>query len=192
MNTLNQKWSVSGLWTTLKRCGGLTSLLISLAVPLSAANITIEWDANTEADLAGYSLYSSTKSLLTTSTKSATTDPFVTKLRMGTSSQVNLSTSVAVSLQLGTTMFYRLTAHDTWYNESGFNVDYSSNPAQLVVFLKNGDLNGDGLINAVDIGMVINMILGQFPVDLAADFNNDGVVNVVDISILINIALSGG
>lgn len=169
---------------------GSILLLAIFSGSLHALPITLEWDANTETDLAGYSLYSSTKSLLTTSTKSATTDSFVTKLRMGTSTQVNLSTSVMVNIPSGTTMYYRLTAHDTWYNESGFNVDYSSNPAEVIVFLKNGDLNGDGKIDAGDVINTINMILGNTPVDLAADFNGDKVVSVVDVSILINIILT--
>ena len=52
-----------------------------------------------------------------------------------------------------------------------------------------GDVDGDGIVNAVDIQLVINASLGQDIGGLDADINGDGVVNAVDIQLVINAAL---
>ena len=52
----------------------------------------------------------------------------------------------------------------------------------------DGDLNGDGLIDILDIIVLINMILnGEY--SSIADVNEDGVVNILDIIIYKNIIL---
>ena len=52
----------------------------------------------------------------------------------------------------------------------------------------SGDLNGDGLLNILDIIILANMILeGEY--DIIADFNEDGVVNILDVVIYVNIIL---
>jgi hypothetical protein len=52
------------------------------------------------------------------------------------------------------------------------------------------DINGDGVVNVVDVQRIINEALGvSTPVH---DLNNDGVVNVVDVQIVINAALGLG
>jgi hypothetical protein len=51
---------------------------------------------------------------------------------------------------------------------------------------KVGDLNGDGIVNIVDIGIAVNAY-GSVPVsDPKADINKDGKVNIVDIGIIID------
>ena len=53
----------------------------------------------------------------------------------------------------------------------------------------SGDLNGDGLLNILDIIILANMILeGEY--DMMADLNEDGVVNILDVVIFVNIILS--
>jgi len=53
----------------------------------------------------------------------------------------------------------------------------------------SGDVNGDQLVNVVDIVMVVNMILeGDYY--YAGDVNSDGQLNVVDIVSMVNIVLS--
>ncbi len=53
----------------------------------------------------------------------------------------------------------------------------------------SGDLNGDGLLNILDIIILANMILdGEY--NIIADLNEDGVVNILDIVIYVNIILS--
>ena len=52
-----------------------------------------------------------------------------------------------------------------------------------------GDVNGDELVNILDIITIANIVLdGQY--DEAADINNDGSVNILDIVALVNIILS--
>jgi len=52
-----------------------------------------------------------------------------------------------------------------------------------------GDLNGDGVIDILDIIALVNMILnGEY--SIVADLNEDGVVNILDIIIYVNIILS--
>ena len=51
-----------------------------------------------------------------------------------------------------------------------------------------GDVNGDELVNILDIITIANIVLdGQY--DEAADINNDGSVNILDIVALVNIIL---
>ena len=51
-----------------------------------------------------------------------------------------------------------------------------------------GDLNGDQIINILDIIEVINIVLSP-SYNNVADMNQDGVVNIQDIIILIGIIL---
>jgi len=51
-----------------------------------------------------------------------------------------------------------------------------------------GDLNGDGVIDILDLIALVNMILnGEY--SIIADWNEDGVVNILDIIIYKNIIL---
>ena len=52
-----------------------------------------------------------------------------------------------------------------------------------------GDVNGNGIANAVDLQLVVNRVLG---VDIAphdADLNDDGSVNALDIQLDVNALL---
>ena len=51
---------------------------------------------------------------------------------------------------------------------------------------KAGDVNGDGVVNIVDIGIIIDNYGGSPPTNLKADVNGDGTVNIVDIGIVID------
>ena len=53
-----------------------------------------------------------------------------------------------------------------------------------------GDLNEDGLLNILDLVMLINIILYDEDGSPAADINGDGVYNVLDVVMLANIILS--
>jgi hypothetical protein len=56
-----------------------------------------------------------------------------------------------------------------------------------------GDVNFDGVINVVDIVLVVNYILDalvpNYEETLAADFNQDGTINVVDIVNMVGMVL---
>ena len=53
-----------------------------------------------------------------------------------------------------------------------------------------GDLNEDGLLNILDLVMLVNIILYDEDGSPAADVNGDGVYNVLDVVMLANIILS--
>ena len=56
-----------------------------------------------------------------------------------------------------------------------------------------GDVNGDAIVNILDIVMVANYTLGQAEFTdeqaQAADLNQDGTINILDIVQIINIVL---
>ena len=52
-----------------------------------------------------------------------------------------------------------------------------------------GDMNGDGILNVLDLVELVNLILlAEFNAN--ADINNDGFINILDIVILVNIIIS--
>ena len=57
-----------------------------------------------------------------------------------------------------------------------------------------GDLNGDTILNILDVVIMVGFIMGTTdlnpPYDIAADMNTDGIVNVLDIVVLVNFILS--
>jgi len=53
-----------------------------------------------------------------------------------------------------------------------------------------GDVNGDAIVNILDIVTTINLILSGNEYLSSADLNSDGIVNILDIVTLVNIILS--
>ena len=54
-----------------------------------------------------------------------------------------------------------------------------------------GDISGDGLINVLDVVVLVNIVLGgSEPID-AGDLNGDGMLNVLDVVALVNMILEG-
>ena len=54
-----------------------------------------------------------------------------------------------------------------------------------------GDINGDMIVNVLDVIQVVNMALGEQNTDNSADLNQDGVINVLDVIQIVNIILEG-
>jgi len=52
-----------------------------------------------------------------------------------------------------------------------------------------GDINGDQLVNVLDVILTVNMILGTSEINYNADLNNDGAINIQDIILMLNIIL---
>ena len=52
-----------------------------------------------------------------------------------------------------------------------------------------GDINGDEIVNILDIVSTVNIILGINDYNSNADLNNDTIVNILDIVLLVNIIL---
>jgi hypothetical protein len=53
-----------------------------------------------------------------------------------------------------------------------------------------GDLNDDGLVNILDVVVLVNIVLGQSGQNPTGDLNGDGLINILDVVILVNIILS--
>jgi uncharacterized protein YjiK len=63
----------------------------------------------------------------------------------------------------------------------------------VVNFKLPGDANGDGIVDALDIVVIVNHIFGATPEEFVfdnADVNGDGVVDALDIVIIVNIIFS--
>ncbi len=54
-----------------------------------------------------------------------------------------------------------------------------------------GDLNDDGVINVLDVVVLVNIVLGIEDEIPAGDLNSDGIINVLDVVILVNMILGG-
>ena len=57
-----------------------------------------------------------------------------------------------------------------------------------------GDINGDGVINVLDVILMMNIILtveNDYTIcqEDASDLNSDGVIDILDVVLLINIIL---
>ena len=64
-----------------------------------------------------------------------------------------------------------------------YGYDYFDNQILL------GDVNGDDIINVLDIILTVNIVLGLSEFSSNADINQDGIINVLDIVSLVNIIL---
>ena len=53
-----------------------------------------------------------------------------------------------------------------------------------------GDLNGDGILNVLDIVAMVNIVLNGGDYNPLADLNEDGINNILDIVSLVNIILN--
>ena len=53
-----------------------------------------------------------------------------------------------------------------------------------------GDLNGDGVLNIIDVIDVVNIILGEEEYNILADMNSDGIINIIDVIDVVNIILA--
>jgi hypothetical protein len=75
--------------------------------------------------------------------------------------------------------------------EGGGTVTASTRNGRISVY-KNGDTNGDDVVNVVDVANTISSILGETPdgyIVEAADTNDDEDINVVDVAGTIDIIL---
>ena len=54
---------------------------------------------------------------------------------------------------------------------------------------QTGDVNQDGIINILDVILVVNMALSS-EYNQLADMNGDGIVNILDIILLVNLILN--
>jgi acetyl esterase/lipase len=68
--------------------------------------------------------------------------------------------------------------------DSGFNFLYNQFSNTII-----GDVNNDGLVNVLDVLIVVNIILEPSDFNPNADFNNDSLINVLDVLSIISLIL---
>lgn len=93
-----------------KHLGVTVFLLISIFSQTNAADLTITWDPNSEADLKGYKVYYGT-----------TSRNYSTIIDVG-----NTTTYLATNLTDGVEYFFSVTAYDTANNESNYSKEVSA------------------------------------------------------------------
>ena len=52
-----------------------------------------------------------------------------------------------------------------------------------------GDMNGDSIINILDVILLVNIILGSDNDPSMGDMNSDGSIDILDVILLVNIIL---
>ncbi|HHP7236235.1 MAG TPA: choice-of-anchor U domain-containing protein [Desulfobacterales bacterium] len=127
-------------------------LLFLLSGNARGAEVHLEWDANTEADLAGYVIYYGTQSGIY---------PFSKDL------DKNNTHCIVTDLTEGQTYYFAATAYDTSDNHSGYS-------EELVYQVPAVDTDGDGLSDSAEIE-----IYGTDPND--PDTDGDGLSDGAEI-----------
>ncbi len=139
----------------------ILSMMLILPVPAYTASIVISWNANAESDLAGYKVYSGTRSGV-----------------YGTPADIGNHTSCQFNnVQPGTTYFFAITAYDTSGNESAKSTEASvyvpipdTTPPTGTVAINSGSSTTPSravtlTLSAADSGGTV----------IAMKFSNDGV-----------------
>ena len=74
------------------------------------------------------------------------------------------------------------------YQKLEDSFEFHSNYFASIDFNQLGDLNGDGLLNILDIVQIVNLILDSSYIEVA-DMNSDEVINILDVVALLNAIL---
>ena len=109
------------------------------------------------------------------------------------SNLTSVTVGIETPLQIGSNDFSNR-ANATLYVPYGCKAayeaaDYWKEFKEIVEMPANGDLNGDGILNGVDLVAQTNLILTD-QYNATADLNNDGVVNGLDYVIMVNMILN--
>ena len=138
-----------------------------------AQDVSISWIANTESDLAGYKVYFGTAP-----------GTYGNPISLGTGTTYTLT-----GLPAGT-YYIAITAFNTSGLESGYSNEVSTTIAGTPSTSSRCDINGNGTINALDLQVMVNVILGaQAPSATKGDLNGDGRVDALDLQVLANVIL---
>jgi len=79
-----------------------------------------------------------------------------------------------------------LIVNTNYINSTSEQINFTISPNQESLV---GDLNYDGVINVVDVILIVSMAL-ENGFDILADLNQDGVINIFDVVQIINIILA--
>ena len=79
---------------------------------------------------------------------------------------------------------------DTVFSDPNGNLLYSDGTCVNLLDIQLGDINGDFIVNILDIIVIVDMIVtGNIENISIADFNQDGAVNILDIVSIVNFIL---
>ena len=138
--------------------------------------VHLEWPLSDSTNVLGYNLYR-----FTMPTPSTFSDTLLINNSLLTDSLYN-----DFAVTPGMTYYYLFTVVRTDFSES----DYSKVVFATPLTAANGDANGDGLVNVLDVTSVISYMLNQNPQPFmydAADVNNDNAIDILDVIGIINI-----
>ncbi len=77
------------------------------------------------------------------------------------------------------------------WNEYDQNIsDHRPVFMKLIQNLILGDVNADGIINILDVVIIVQIIIGNHPNSDSADFNGDGIINILDVVQLIQVLVN--
>ena len=155
----------------LRNARALTLMFLALCASAAAASVTLAWDPNKETDLAGYKLYYGTA-----------LGVYGAPIILG-----KVTTHTLTGLPNGT-FYFALTAFNTSGMESGYSNVVTTTISDPPPPSKC-DLNGDSIVNVLDLQLMINVILGIQVLLGKGDLNADGKVDVLDLQILGNVIL---
>ena len=154
----------------IRRASILSLLFLLCTTSALAADVSLAWDPSVSPNISGYKVYygNSSRSYSTAITIANQTTYTVTGLANGT-------------------YYFAVTAFDASGNESDFSNEVSdviSTPGATTC-----DVNGDSVVNVLDLQTLTNIILGLSPGSNSFDLNGDGRVDVLDLQILSNVVL---
>lgn len=145
-------------------------LFMSFAVSSMAKEVKLTWDSNSEPDIAGYKLHYGNSSRSYADAKDI---PGAAQQPEG-----------KLNLPVGK-WYIAVTAYNAAGMESGYSNEVSIDvgPPNIT----NCDPNADGVVDALDIQLVINAVLGS--ACTTCDIIADGNIDALDVQLIINVVL---
>ena len=102
--------------------------------------------------------------------------------------------TIPVPEDIATAQNYQVLINQVTVTEEDETLTTASTRNGRISVYKNGDSNGDDVVNVIDVTNTISCILGEPPSEFipeAADTNDHDGINVVDVTNIIDIILSG-
>lgn len=156
----------------IKTASVAATILFLLLLPTAAiaGNVSLQWDPNSESDLAGYKVYYGTS-----------------PGQYGTPITIGVTTTYTVSNLVPGTYYFAVTAYNSAGLESGFSNEVSATVSGTTT--SSCDINADTRTDVLDLQVLSNVILGIRSCPGRCDVNVDGRADVLDLQVLVNVIL---
>jgi hypothetical protein len=185
-------------------------LALGLASRARAATVTLDWDAVTTnsdgsaiTDLSGYTVYQSTVDFATGDTCSGNTcsggtflttttvlgKPWITPSALIPAPATTFNVTGLVPSK---TYYFRLIALNSSNMQSGFNVNANDADVEVTTTTTAGnacDINSNGTVDGIDVGLEINAALAIIPCTPIMDIQPNSSCDGIDVQRIINAAL---